>query len=602
MNSRERHRWHSYFLAPNRHALPAGRPSGSENILMRHLKPQSTQSRAVDSGEGRMITSMRLVLAVAALVITNIDPTEPSRFATVTYTTLALYVLYSLALHLLTLRGRRFPVLLQYSLHWIDVVFYVALIGLSNGTNSIFFVLFFFCIIVASFRWGFGPGMRVTIVSVVLYVIVGYAARPPAPEFDLDRFILRTSALPVLGYMIAHWGGYELRLKQRLELLKEISTLSNPRFGIDRTLGANLERLRAFYNADLCMAVTVDSDDDRFYLRRATKKNPEAAEHPELVSEDLAKTLLSFREEEALCFRSGGFRRLWHMPQKAVKSDALNSPEHVDNQQCRTVAEILGASSFLTVPMRSHNRTMGRLFVACAKPAYKIADLDFLSQAVENIMPVLENVILVDRMATRAAEEERQRIARDIHDRIIQPYIGLQLGITSVCELCDLAPGENLVPLLRERVLKLQELAGAGVADLRRYVQGLKYGEGTNGGLTEGLRRYALRFLEVTGIEIEVRAKEGFHINDRLAAEVFSMAAEAMSNIRRHTRALQGVIDLATANDRLIVRVENEKGADTPLGPFVPRSITERAAALQGAVKVETSGGGGTAVVIEIPL
>ncbi len=195
---------------------------------MQNSKSQSETAIRVDPGESRMISGLRLVLTVAALVITHIDPTEPSRFATATYSVLILYVLYSLALHVVALKGVEFSLLLQYSLHWIDAGFYVALIGLSNGTNSIFFVLFFFCIIVASFRWGFAAGIRVTIVSVVLFVIVGYAMRPPAPEFDLDRFILRTSALPVLGYMIAHWGGYELRLKRRLGLLKEISTLSNP--------------------------------------------------------------------------------------------------------------------------------------------------------------------------------------------------------------------------------------------------------------------------------------------------------------------------------------------------------------------------------------
>jgi signal transduction histidine kinase len=573
-----------------------------ENECMRHLRTQPTEPVSVDSGEGRMISSMRLVLAVAALAITRIDPTEPSRFAAATYLVLFLYFFHSLSLHLITLAGRRFPVLLQYSLHWIDAVFYVALIGLSNGTNSIFFVLFFFCIIVASFRWGFAPGMRVTIVSVILYIIVGYAARPPAPEFDLGRFILRISALPVLGYMIAHWGGYELRLKRRLALLKEIGTLSNPRFGIDRTLGANLERLRSFYNSDLCMAITADPDGGRFYLRRATKKDPEGAEHAEQISVELANTLLSFGQEESVCYRRGSRRWAPSGPFCLSKPGPGRPPHRADKRLAESAAEALSVSSFLTIPMRSRHRTVGRLFVADAKPVLKASELDFLSQAIENIMPVLENIVLVDQMATRAADEERQRIARDIHDRIIQPYIGLQLGITSMRELCDRDHCENLVPLLRERTSRLQELAGAGVADLRQYVQRLKYGEGANGGLIQGLRRYASRFFEATGIEVEVRADEGIHVNDRLAAEIFSMASEAMSNIRRHTPALHAVIDLETAGDRMTVRVENEGSVDAAPKPFMPRSIAERAAALQGSVRVETLKDGGTCVVIEIPL
>lgn len=569
---------------------------------MQKAGSQGTIEIPVDPGENRMISGMRLVLAVAAFVITSVDPTEPRRFADITYSILTLYLLYSLALHALSLKGIRFPVPVQYSLHWVDVAFYVALIGLSSGTNSIFFVLFFFSIIVASFRWGFAPGIRVTIVSVVLYVIVGYAARPPAPEFDLDRFILRTSALPVLGYMIAHWGGYELRLRQRLALLKEISSLSNPRFGVDRTLGANMEQLRAFYDADHCVVVLPDGDEGRYSLRRAMREGPEAAMRAEPVRAELAKTLLSFGEEEAVCFH---LKASWWRPRRLFAISIQSQAElqkHGNERQCRAVAEVLGASSFLTVPMRSRNRSMGRLFLAARKRSFQPPDLDFLYQAVENVMPVLDNILLVDQMATRAAEEERQRIARDIHDTIIQPYIGLQLGITSIRELCDLAPGEDLAPRLKERTSRLQELAAAGIADLRQYVQRLKYGEGSNGGLVNGLRRFASRFYQATGIEVEVKAADMFHINDRLAAEVFSMLEEALSNIRRHTHALHSSIELGTIGERLVVLVENEAGAEGPPAPFVPRSIAERAASLQGTVGVKTLENGNTAVVIEIPL
>lgn len=569
---------------------------------MQKAGSRGTIPTPIDPGESRMISGMRLVLAIAAFVITRVDPTEPSRFAAATYSTLILYLLYSLALHALSLKGIQLPMSVQYSLHWIDAAFYVALIGLSHGTNSIFFVLFFFCIIVASFRWGFAPGMRVTIVSVILYVIVGYAARPPIPEFDLGRFILRTSALPVLGYMIAHWGGYELRLKRRLALLKGISTLSNPRFGADRTLGANMERLRFFYGADQCVVVLPDAVGGQYSLRRATIGNPEAAMRAERVSVDLVKTLLLFGPEEMVCYR---LKPRWWQPRRllAVSMQSSGGPrKHADEESCRTVAEVLVASSFLTVPLRSRDRSVGRLFLAARKRAFAPADLDFLHQAVDNVMPVLDNIALVDRMATRAAEEERQRIARDIHDTIIQPYIGLQLGITSIRELCDAADGKNPVPLLKERASRLQALAAAGIADLRQYVRRLKYGEDSNGGFVKGLQRYTARFYEATGIEVEVKAAGSFHINDRLAAEVFSMLEEALSNIRRHTRALRSSIELRTIGECLVVRVENETGTEGPPPPFVPRSIAERAASLEGTAGVKTLPNGNTAVIIQIPL
>jgi hypothetical protein len=64
--------------------------------------------------------------------------------------------------------------------------------------------------------------------------------------------------LLVLGYMIAYWGGNEIKLKRRLKLLKEINLLANPRFGVSETIGALLERLRALYQADDCWLIISD--------------------------------------------------------------------------------------------------------------------------------------------------------------------------------------------------------------------------------------------------------------------------------------------------------------------------------------------------------
>ena len=59
----------------------------------------------------------------------------------------------------------------------------------------------------------------------------------------------------IFGYIIARWGGYHTELKNRLKLLKEVTVFSNPRFGIDRTIKAILESIRAFYDAEACVLV-----------------------------------------------------------------------------------------------------------------------------------------------------------------------------------------------------------------------------------------------------------------------------------------------------------------------------------------------------------
>ena len=196
----------------------------------------TSSTRSMDD---RMIAALRFVFAAAALVIIAIDPSEPDRHIAITYAALVLYVAYSASLWVCAWRA--IPSWLAATAHWADVGWYVILTGLSSGTHSIFFFFFFFAILVASFQWGRGSGLRVAVVSAILFSIVGFTTASPEPAFELNRFLLRPIALLGLGYMIAYWGGREIAFKRRLALLKDLTTLANPRFGVDATLGSVME-------------------------------------------------------------------------------------------------------------------------------------------------------------------------------------------------------------------------------------------------------------------------------------------------------------------------------------------------------------------------
>src|SRR5690348_299765 len=149
---------------------------------------------------------MRLFLAASALLIIVIDPAEPDRFVALTYTLLGLYVVYSAVLYILALRGSPFAARLSPHTHWIDVGWYAVLVAVSSGTSSIFFFGFFFAILVASFSQGFARGLRVALVSAVLFTLIGLTVTPLEANFELNRFLLRPIYLLVLGYMMAYWG------------------------------------------------------------------------------------------------------------------------------------------------------------------------------------------------------------------------------------------------------------------------------------------------------------------------------------------------------------------------------------------------------------
>jgi len=559
-----------------------------------------TDPLILGSIDDRMIAAMRLMLALLALLSTYIDPGETTHYVAATYTVLAFYLAYSITL--CTLAVRRRPTIPATVAYWADVGWYILLIGSSKGTNSIFFFYFFFAILVASFQWGFTSGWRVTLVAAVLFTGVGFTMAPDEPEFELNSFLLRPTSLFVLGYMIACWGGAETMLKRRLALLKDVSLLANPRFGVDRTFGALMERLRAFYEADMCMLVMAEPPTGGYTLRRVSLQNPVTEGRAEAITEEVARLLLAMPATQAQV--SGSVSRVWGWfgAVRRVQAYDIVTGERLP-EPLQEIHELLAAEAYITVPVRYRGETVGRLYLtaACRYP-FEASDVDFLLQVLEHTMPTIDNIRLVDRLASDAAEAERRRIARDLHDSVIQPYIGLQMGLVAIQK--KLATHSEAVP---EDVERLLALTNAGIADLRHYTGELRENGARDSGLLPGgllpaVQRFTKKFAEATGIVVHVEAETALPVHDRLAAEVFQMVAEGLSNVRRHTRSAQATVTLSCQDDHLHLSIANDVATGGVPPPFTPRSITERATALGGRAHVEWPEHGGTVIVVDIPL
>jgi signal transduction histidine kinase len=223
--------------------------------------------------------------------------------------------------------------------------------------------------------------------------------------------------------------------------------------------------------------------------------------------------------------------------------------------------------------------------------------VDFLFHLLDHTIPLLDNIRLVNRLVSDAAEMERQRIARNLHDSVLQPCVGLRLGLAAAMGKFCLAgthAGKEI-----EQVIKLSD---AAIADLRRYIDELHHGDTPEGDLLPVLQGFAKQFSAVTGIAVHVEAEGGMCLNDRLAAEVLQMVAEGLSNVRRHTYSTWATVGLVCHDGHLSVQIKNDGTVDKSPIPFTPRSIAERAAAIGGQTRVEGTDTGRTVVLIDIPL
>jgi signal transduction histidine kinase len=547
----------------------------------------------------RMICAMRVVLALSALLVIYIDPSEPDRLVAPTYLALAGYGVYSVLIYALSIRhGRLLPLKI---LHWLDVAWYVTLVALSSGTNSIFFFFFFFAILVASFGWGFGSGLRVTIVSAVLFTIVGYATAPAEPEFQLNRLLLRPIQLVVLGYMIAIWGGLQSRLKARLRLLKEVSLIANPRFGVERTIQSVLESLRSSYRADTCLLILQksqasqpirlygSSSEGPYNLHRADRKTDDSGYSSREITEEMARSFLPASPSQAVIYHQG-------KPGETILYDTKTGSLTKGNPESLAFVNAFDGKSCFSVPVYYRTQPAGRLYIAGGTHRFDYADIDFVLQVMEQVTGVLENIRLVDSLASDAAGQERRKIAQDIHDSVIQPYIGLQFGLASVKQ--KLEHGEDALGNVEE----LLALTNGEIADLRSYVGGLRRGESPRDIFLPAVRRFALKFSEATGLNVEINGRDDLPIYDRLAAELFQMIEEGLSNVRRHSTSTYAKLDIGIKDGHLEMQLRNERLKRLGEASFTPRSIAERAAALGGQTVVYTDKNHDTVVRVQIPL
>lgn len=550
----------------------------------------NTLSDSIRSGalDVRMMSAMRLTLAGSALLIIWFDPSKPDRFLPATYATLSLYTLYSLIIYVASIRwSNRVPIRF---LHWIDLAWYVLLISLSGGIDSVFFFLFFFAILSASFSRGFSWGLRVTIISALLFTILAYLIVPAQGGFEVNRFLLRYVNILVIGYMIAYWGGAEMTLKARLRLLKEVSLQSNPRFGIDQTLQSILEKLRRFYDADTCLLIfSRDIKGDGPYRLYRVDRTENKIHVPTEITEETAQTFLVPSPTQGAIYRNRTRSKTFlydvqtrRLTESVVESSALLNA--FEGKPC------------LTVPVWDRRQMRGRLFLVGGKGSFDQSEIEFVLQLVEQVIPLLENIRLVDRLASDAAEQERRKIGQDIHDSVIQPYIGLQFGLAAVTKKLQSGNGD-----VRNEIKDLLEMTEGEIKELRQYVGGLRRGETPQGAFLPSVRHFAAKFSDATGLKIEINATDDLPINDRLAAELFQMIEEGLSNIRRHSSSSFAIIDINREKADLILQLTNRRRKEQNVVSFVPRSISDRATALGGRTVVYTDNDD-TVVRVQIPL
>jgi signal transduction histidine kinase len=204
-----------------------------------------------------------------------------------------------------------------------------------------------------------------------------------------------------------------------------------------------------------------------------------------------------------------------------------------------------------------------------------------------------------------AQEEERTRLARELHDTIGQSLTAIIMTTAAV--------ENNLPPDFlsgKKKLANVRDIARQALQELRNLIFNLRPETLDDLGLALALRSQAKKHLEPAGIQTRFKVAG---LKDRLPAEVeiavFRVVQEAITNIVRHAQASAADISLTKENGRLIIRVEDDGvGFDTASLPrgdqkgWGLRGMEERITMLGGEFYVGPRASDGTLVLAEVPL
>lgn len=523
------------------------------------------------------IGGLRLVLAASAL-LAYYDATSLEHRLLITGYAVFAAVLFVAATTSLIRMSR--------TVLWADVAWYCLLIWFSEPITSVLFLFFIFSILVAAFTYGFTEGRRITLATIGLYIAI-VVLRDPIDQIIWDRLFLRTTFLFGLGMLISYWGGSETSLKEHLRILREVTRLSNPRFGIDLSAIQVMRKLKDYFQADSCLAVSFDEGSLQYTFRQTGTVTEQM--YPAALPDDLVALLLKDAPGETVLFYHDAFNR------RACLSHSAETERWCrrDAGHAEQIADFLNAKSFISVPVTAARGT-GRLFLATGAFRYSRDAALLLKQIVEQAFAVLHQVELLDRMASEAAREERKRIVGDLHDSTIQPYIGLKLGLDGL--KLRATPDNPLFPDLHT----LSDMATHVIADLRSYVADLKREElSPEGSLYSALRRLVEKFSAYYGLHAQLQVDDTMKVPDRMAVEALQIVSEGLSNVHKHTGHRTATVRLSSRDHALVIEIENpaSPGGGTA---FTPSSIKRRAESLGGTLSTRVERNA-TTVRVTIP-
>lgn len=326
---------------------------------------------------------------------------------------------------------------------------------------------------------------------------------------------------------------------------------------------------------------------------------------------------LALIEEDELVFKAGA-GAVWENPQftppriklglqgitgwVAQTGEPLLVSDVSQDPRYYSLPEASEIRSELAAPLKAKGAVIGVLHVQSQDlDAFDEGDMTLLRSLAQQAAIAIENARLYEQAQRAATLEERQRLARELHDSVTQSLYGVTLYAEAAAR--TLSMGETARATEHLRVLR--ETAQEALREMRLLIFELRPPLLEQEGLVAAVRGRLEAVEGRAGLRVNMETTGEIAVPFEVQKELYRIAQEALNNVLKHAQAQCVTVTLAQSEGMIVLEIADDgvgfdlKAARSGLG--LP-GIGERVKMLSGALEIESTLGKGTLVRVTIPL
>lgn len=545
----------------------------------------------------RLIAAGRVFLALLVLLGAAIDPPS-GRVGSWLWIFGAVYA--GLALNLLVVawnaRPRRH---FQWLSHWTDLVFFTGIVVLTKGFESPYFGFFLFALLAATIRFRVRGVIITALASFFCFLIAGWVATRIDGDFVLNRFLLRAAHLAYLAVLLVYLAQYLERINTEVSSL---ARWTHPMHEVEATLvTSTMEQAAAILRVPRVLMLWCVKDEPWLQIAALSRDGVVFTEEPvkrfdPLVHESLKETPFFLTENESdrvVLFST-------------LKSMKFGNGRHAIHPDLRGEYSIRGG--VLSVPIKGET-VQGRLFFL--DRSHVTPDEMSLAAIVGGLVSTdVDHFFLSARARQAAISEERLRLARDLHDGLLQSLTASTLQLEAARRLLRDRPDDA-----DQRLSEIQSLITADHEDLRAFIRDLRPLRSSSDPrfpLTARFATLGSLIKRQWNVDVEWQLDPGHDsLPPNAIKEIYRLMHEAVVNAAKHAHARIIRVTMKISPAEILITVQDDGHGFPFEGQFNlqslqemrrgPLTLKERIAALKGDL-VLRSGPSGATLEITVPL